>query len=93
MLAKNSELLEKKTYGYQERDEEKRVEFREKLEKISNNRKIYVDEAGFDKREDYPYGYSLKGERCQALRAGKRTERVCWLAALKSGQIFAPLTF
>jgi transposase len=93
MLVKNWELLEKKTYGYQERDEEKRVEFREKLEKIANNRKIYVDEAGFDNREDYPYGYSLKGERCQALRSGKRTERVSWLAALKSGQIFAPLTF
>ena len=93
MLVKNWELLEKKTYGYQERDEEKRVEFREKLEKIANNRKIYVDEAGFDNREDYLYGSSLKGERCQALRAGKRTERVSWLVALKSGQLFAPLTF
>ena len=54
VMVKNWELLEKKTYGYQERDEEKRVEFREKLEKIANNRKIYVDEAGFDNREDYP---------------------------------------
>ena len=53
VMVKNWELLEKKTYGYQERDEEKRVEFREKLEKIANNRKIYVDEAGFDNREDY----------------------------------------
>lgn len=35
----------------------------------------------------------MKGERCQALRAGKRTERVSWLAALKSGKILAPLTF
>ena len=86
-------IARKKTYGYQERDEEKRVEFREKLEKIANNRKIYVDEAGFDNREDYPYGQSLKGERCQALRAGKRTERVSWLAALKSGKILAPLSF
>ena len=56
MLVKNWELLEKTTYGYQERDEEKRVEFRDQLEKIANNRKIYVDEAGFDNREDYPYG-------------------------------------
>ena len=54
MLVKNWELLEKKTYGYQERDEGKRVKFREKLERIANNRKVYVDEAGFDKREDYP---------------------------------------
>jgi len=47
-------ITRKKTYGYQERDEEKRVEFREKLERIANNRKVYVDEAGFDNREDYP---------------------------------------
>jgi len=32
----------------------KREKFREKLEKIANNRKVYVDEAGFDNREDYP---------------------------------------
>ena len=43
--------------------------------------------------EDYPYGYSLKGERCQAFKSGKRTERVSWIAALKEGKIFAPLTF
>ena len=49
MLAKNSELLaKKKTYGDQERDEEKRLEFRKQLEKIANRRKVYVDEAGFD---------------------------------------------
>ena len=54
VMVKNLELLEKKTYGYQERDVEKRVEFRKKREKIANNRKIYVDEAGFDNREDYP---------------------------------------
>lgn len=52
-----------------------------------------MDEAGFDNREDYPYGYSLKGERCYALKSGKRTERVSWLSALKSGNLLAPLTF
>jgi hypothetical protein len=25
---------------------------------------VYIDEAGFDEREDYPYAYSPKGERC-----------------------------
>ncbi len=60
---------------------------------MANNRKVYVEEAGFDKREDYPYGSSLKWEICQALRAGKRTERVSGLAALKSGKIWDPLTF
>jgi transposase len=33
------------------------------------------------------------GKRFHALRSGKRTERVSWIAALKEGQLFAPMTF
>jgi transposase len=54
---------------------------------------VYVDEAGFDNRDDYPYGYSPKGERCYALKSGQRKERVSWVAALREGKVFAPLTF
>jgi transposase len=54
---------------------------------------VYVDEAGIDNREDYPYGYCEVGQRFHALKSGKRTERVSWIAALKQGDIFAPMTF
>jgi hypothetical protein len=81
------------TYGYRERDEEERARFREKLEKIEKIKRIYVDEVGFDNREDYPYGYSPKGTRCRALKSGKRTERVSWIGALRDKKLFAPLTF
>lgn len=83
----------KKTYGYQERNEEERAEFRQKLGEIEETRRVYVDEAGFDNREDYPYGYSPRGERCPALRCGKKRERASWISALKEGKVFAPLTF
>ncbi len=53
----------------------------------------YVDEAGIDNREDYPYGYCEVGQRFYALKSGKRTERVSWIAALKEGCLFAPMTF
>ena len=53
----------------------------------------YVDEAGFDHRESYPYGYSPRGERCYALKCGKKRERTSWISALKEGKVFAPLTF
>lgn len=43
--------------------------------------------------EDYPYGYSRLGERCYALKLGKKRERVSWLSALKEGKLLAPLTF
>ena len=54
---------------------------------------VYVDEAGIDNREDYPYGYCKIGQRFYALKSGKRTERVSWIAALKEGNLFAPITF
>ena len=54
---------------------------------------VYVDEAGIDNREDYPYGYCKVGQRFQALKCGKRTERISWIAALEQGKLIAPLTF
>jgi transposase len=54
---------------------------------------VYVDEAGIDNRDEYPYGYCEIGHRFHALKSGKRTERVSWIAALKQGKMFAPLTF
>jgi len=40
----------------------------------------------------YPYGYCKIGQRFYALKSGKRSERVSWIAALKEGSLFAPMT-
>lgn len=98
---------EKKTYGYRERDEHKRYEFQERLKTKSASQIVYVDEAGIDNRDDYPYGYCKVGQRFHAavfcggiippqtnlLKSAKRTERISWIAALKQGTLFAPMTF
>ena len=47
-------ITRKKTYGYQEREEEKRKEFQAKLSEEESKNFVYVDEAGFDNRDDYP---------------------------------------
>lgn len=83
----------KKTYGYQERDHLKRQAFEERLKTKTAAQVVYVDEAGIDNREDYPYGYCKIGQRFHALKSGKRTERVSWIAALCQGNLFAPMTF
>ncbi len=44
------DLVVKKTYGYRERDEEKRREFKEELAKYSREEQVYIDEAGMDNR-------------------------------------------
>ena len=84
-------IARKKTYGYEERNEEEKQNFRGKLSKVEKNKRVYVDEAGFDNRDDYDYSH--RGERCYALKSGKRTNRVSWIGALREEKLFAPLTF
>ena len=92
MPCRKSALREKKTYGYRERDEAQRQEFMECVKEKDPRQIVYLDEAGIDNRSEYPYGYSLKGERVYAVKDGKRKERVSWLAALKEEKVFAPMT-
>ena len=92
-LGKMGISRKKKTYGYQERDPIKRQEFQERLKTKYPSQIVYVDEAGIDNREEYPYGYCEIGQRFYSLKSGKRTERVSWIAALKEGKLLAPMTF
>jgi len=46
----------KKTYGYRERDEDKRTAFVAQLVTIAPSQRVYVDESGMDERDDYGYG-------------------------------------
>ena len=66
----------RQTYGYRERDQEKRKQDLERINQIDQSKIVYVDEAGFDNRDDYRYGYSYKGTRCHALKSGKRVSRI-----------------
>ncbi len=86
-------IPEKKTYGYRERDEEKRQEFRAKISHKERLQLVYVDESGIDTREDYGYGWNPKGERFYDLKSGIRNLRVSIMSALCKGELVAPLTF
>ena len=52
-----------------------------------------MDESGIDDTEDYPYGYSPRGQRFHSLRRGSRTTRVSMIAALNKKELQAPMTF
>jgi len=54
---------------------------------------VYVDQAGVDDPQDYPYGYGPRGERLYALKLGHRTERISMVAGWCARQIVAPMTF
>lgn len=84
--------LEKKTYGYRERDEAKRAAFRQQLATVNSSDLVYADESGMDHRDEYGYGYSPRGERLAALKAGTRGTRINMIAALCEHQLLAPFT-
>jgi transposase len=48
-----------------------------------------------DSDESYPYGWALRGQRCEAQKPGNRTtrERVNLVAGLKNASRLAPLIF
>ena len=52
-----------KTYGYQERDEVKRLIFKEEIALYVAQDLVYIDESGRDSREDYSYGWNALGNR------------------------------
>ncbi len=86
-------LLEKKTYGYRERDEEARQEFIVKINQKKLEERVYIDESGIDNRDDYSYGWNEKGQRFHALKSGKRSIRVSIISGLCQGNLIAPFTF
>jgi transposase len=75
-----------------ERDEAKRQAFREQISQWSAEAVVYVDEAGMDHRDDYGYGWNLRGQRFHALKSGRREGRVNMIAAYCHGQLLAPFT-
>lgn len=87
------DLLEKKTYGYRERDEEARKEFLQKIRGYAPERFVYIDEAGIDNTIDYPYGYCHKSERFDALKLGHCSERVSVISGWWRGSTIAPMVF
>ncbi len=91
-LEKNRVYAQKKTYGYQERDEAKRAEYLTQIATIDPKDIVYADEAGMDSRDDYAYGWNERGKRFHALKSGRRLGRVNMIAAYCSRQLMAPFT-
>ncbi|MBW4571527.1 MAG: IS630 family transposase [Tolypothrix carrinoi HA7290-LM1] len=82
----------KKTFGFRERDEDKRQAFVAQLSTLPREKIVYLDESGMDNRDEYEYGWNEKGQRFHALRSGQRERRVNMIAALCNQNLIAPFT-
>lgn len=45
-----------------------------------------------DERDNYGYGYAPAGERCHALKSGRRQGRINMIAGYRDGALIAPFT-
>jgi hypothetical protein len=76
-------LLEKKTYGYRERDEAKRQAFVAQLSTLPPSKIVYLDESGMDNRDEYGYPSSVtlrntKQQESQTIHQEKKVEIDSW---------------
>ena len=92
-LEKNPLHAKKKTYGYIERDEQQRSDYKQHLKSFPPEKRVYLDEAGMDNREDSQFVWWPVGERFEALKSGRRQQRVSCIAAICNQQLLAPFTF
>ena len=75
--------IKKKTPFYKERNEEKREEFRKKLEQIREEKRIYIDQSGINKYLHREHGRASRGEKVYGAVSGDRYHRESFIAATK----------
>ena len=92
-VSKNWLYTKKKTYGYKERNEEKRQEFQNAIKDIPPEKLVYLDESGIDDNETYPYGWGPKGSRVYGMKNGNRRKRLSIIGTLNQKKIKAPFVF
>ena len=63
------------------------------LNAIPENKRVYVDETGFNELLIREYAYGKRGERLLGERTGKRFARTRLIAGLKQKKSVVPMEF
>ena len=92
-MQKIENYFKKKTTFYQERDEEKRIEYLEKLAIIPKNKRIYIDESGINKYVFRPFARAKIGKIILGAISGKRYQRESFIAGKLESKILAPFCY
>lgn len=90
---KQCNITRKKTFLYEERDEQARAKFIEELNTITDQLIVYIDESGIKNTLKNPYGRSLRGRLILDDKKGHATEKLNIIAGLLNHQLIAPLTY
>ena len=83
----------KKTFLYEERDEEKRNQFIEKINQNETQPIVYMDECGINNKLRNDYGRALRGVKIIGSTQGHASEKINRVAGLLDHKIIAPLSY
>lgn len=86
-------LHEKKTFLYEERDEQARAEFIEQLKGLESQPIVYLYESGIKNSIKNEYGRALRGTAIRDNKKGHASEKLNIIAGLLNKKIIAPLTY
>jgi hypothetical protein len=76
----------KKTFTYSEKSEQERAEFAERLKRVPQNNRVYVDESGINTWLQREYARAPRGEIIEETTPGKKFDRVNVIGALCNGK-------
>ena len=83
----------KKTRHYKEQSAEKIAEYEERIKDIPEDKRVYVDEAGFTNYLYRQYARSPKGEKVHESIKGNKYQRTSIVAGQLGREIIAPLQY
>ena len=92
-MQKIKNYSKKKTTRYQEQDSEKVAEYEAKIKDVPQNKRSYIDEAGFDSYLLREYARAPKGQKIYEKIKGRKYQRTSIVAALCGRKIIAPLEY
>ena len=93
MLVRDAISHEKKTTFYKERCQQKRQQFEAKLDGISSDKIVYIDESGINQYLYRTRGRALRGKKVYGEISGKRFKRESFIAGLAQGNLIATMCF
>ena len=77
-----------KNFVYREKDDDRRSLYLKQLASIPENKRVYVDESGFDAPLIREYGYAKREQSVWGERSGKRFARTSLIAGVKNNKPF-----
>ena len=79
----------KKSFTYEEKSEETRQEYVDKLAEIPEKKRVYGDESGVNKQFQREYGYAERGDKVCDTKSGRNSQRMNVIGGLCNGKHIA----